>query len=102
VKNTTLDIISATLKTDDTISAAERARIAAILRRNDKPVQQQQRSKAPALMRRRQVAEMLSCSLRSVDNYAAQGILQKVKFPGRVRGSGFRRSDVEALIGAVE
>ncbi len=101
MKDSTLEAVNAMLRTDDSISAAERARIAVMLRRSDKPVQKQP-AEGPAIMRRHEVADELSCCLRTVDNLAVQGILQKVKFPGRVRGCGFRRSDVQALIGEAE
>ena len=50
------------------------------------------------LLRRADVARTLGCSLRMVDHLAKSGTLRRVKFPGRVRGAGFRAGDVEALI----
>ena len=50
------------------------------------------------LIRRHGVAEMLNVSVRSVDQLAAEGTLQRVKFPGRSRAAGFRRSDVLRLM----
>ncbi len=98
MKIATLEAISAMLKTDETITPAERVGIVARLRRKKESASQQP-ARGSEIIRRHQVAEMLSCCLRTVDNLDAQGILRKVKFPGRVRGCGFRRADVEALIG---
>lgn len=44
------------------------------------------------------VARLLSVTARSVHNMAAQGILTKVRLPGRRLCSGYRKSDVIALI----
>jgi hypothetical protein len=54
----------------------------------------------PRLLRRSEVAERLSVSLRTVDKLSEQGFLEKVRFPGRVRGSGFREGDVNVLLSA--
>ena len=53
------------------------------------------------LIRRRQVARKLGCSLRMVDALASTGILQRVRLPGRSRAAGFRLADVENLIGGI-
>ncbi len=50
------------------------------------------------LLRRAQVADRLSCSLRLVDLLAARGALSRVRLPGRQRGGGFRETEVAALI----
>lgn len=51
------------------------------------------------ILRRAEVAALLSHSERAVDRMAAEGILQKVRLPGRRRAAGFRLADVQALIG---
>jgi hypothetical protein len=51
------------------------------------------------ILRRGQVAELLARSPRAVDRLAADGILHKVKLPGRRRHCGFRLSDVLSMIG---
>ncbi len=53
----------------------------------------------PHFLRRRDVADRLCLSLRAVDKLHADGVLQKVVLPGRVRGAVFRERDVNALIG---
>ena len=47
------------------------------------------------LLRKVQVAEMLACSLRTVDRLAAVGRLTRVKILGGVR---FRLSQVQAIM----
>jgi predicted DNA-binding transcriptional regulator AlpA len=52
------------------------------------------------ILRRKQAAEKLCCSVRLIDKLAAQGLLPRVTLPGRVHGAGFRLSDIDRLIGA--
>lgn len=52
-------------------------------------------SKGEMLLRKRQVAEMLACSLRTVDRLAAIGRLKRVKILGGIR---FRSSEVQAMM----
>jgi excisionase family DNA binding protein len=47
------------------------------------------------LLRKRQVAEMLACSQRTVDRLASLGRLTRVRILGGIR---FRLSQVQALI----
>ena len=51
------------------------------------------------IIRRKEAARRLSCSVRLIDRLARQGILQRVKLPGRVHSAGYRLSEVEKLIG---
>jgi hypothetical protein len=51
------------------------------------------------IIRRAGVAALLSHSERAIDRMAADGILHKVKLPGRRRCCGFRLADVQRLIG---
>ena len=48
----------------------------------------------PRVLRRKQVAEKLSCSLRTVDKLP----VKKVKLPGRKRAAGFLESDINSLL----
>ncbi|MFA7158926.1 MAG: hypothetical protein WC299_06435 [Kiritimatiellia bacterium] len=50
------------------------------------------------IIRREQVAGLLSVSLRCVDKIAREGTLTRVMLPGRVRAAGYRESEVRALI----
>lgn len=50
------------------------------------------------LLRRHEVSRRLSVSLRTVDNWARQGLLTKRKLPGRQRAAGFSSLEVDRLI----
>jgi predicted DNA-binding transcriptional regulator AlpA len=96
--NTTLQAIRAVLLMDTTVSTAERNRIIQRLKGEDTD-----RAAPPTpqrLLRRRDVAERLGMSLRTVDNLHKDGVLEKVRFPGRVRAAGFREADVNSLLSA--
>lgn len=45
-----------------------------------------------------EAGKMLGVTSRSVFNFARQGLLRRVKYPGRKRGGGFRYSDVSRLL----
>jgi len=83
---------------DPTVSVAERGILIQRLKAKDAVrvvgVTQQR------LLRRRNVAELLGLSLRTVDKLAKEGSLEKVRLPGRVRGAGFRETDVNVLLNA--
>lgn len=51
------------------------------------------------IVRRVEAAKILGRSTRAVDYLVAQGALEKVMFPGHLRGAGFRMSDITTLIG---
>jgi excisionase family DNA binding protein len=46
-------------------------------------------------LKKKQVAEQLSCSLRTIDRVVGSGRLPKIRFRGSVR---FRESDVRKII----
>lgn len=50
------------------------------------------------LLRRHEVARRLSVSLRTVDNWAREGLLAKKRLPGRKRACGFSSAEVDKLI----
>ena len=50
------------------------------------------------ILRRHEVARRFGVSVRAIDNWAVEGILQRVRLPGRIRAVGFRLADVERLI----
>ena len=95
--HTTFLAINAVLRIDPTISPLERCRIMRRLEEKDVPVTVGPPTK-PRLLRRHEVAERLGCSLRTVDKLAAQGVLERVCLPGRVRASGFREGDLSVLL----
>jgi predicted DNA-binding transcriptional regulator AlpA len=93
---TTTKIIRAGLEADPTLTPAHRACIMAAIRDSENPAKQPipVAKQAPRLLRRAEVANRLSCSLRTVDKLP----INKVKFPGRQRAAGFLESDVNALM----
>lgn len=95
----TLEILKSVLRSDPTISPAERA--AVVTRLKDKPEAAKPEASPLGevrIVRRSEAARRLGCSLRTIDSLSATGALPRRKLPGRVRGSGFLSSDVEALM----
>src|SRR5579872_6144146 len=96
---TTLNIVRSAMDADPTVAPYERAQILADLKNCRKHSKAYSSARGePRLIRRAEVARRLSCSLRRVDQLAADGVLKKRKLPGRVRASGFLESDVATLI----
>ena len=96
---TTLELLKASLKSDPSITPATRAKIMALIRNNGEAAAQSPMhtvSTFPRLLRRGEVANRLSCSLRTVDKLP----IKKIKLPGRTRAAGFLESDVNALLAA--
>ena len=91
----TMRIVDSVLRSDDTISQAERARLISVaqtgLVADGDPSQDR-------LVRRAEAARLLSRSLKSVDRLAERGILKRVVFPSCKRGAGFRLSQIASLI----
>ena len=59
------------------------------------------RESAPAQERiipRLETAQRFNRTPRTVDHWAASGLLHKVKLPGAARAVGFRLSEVESLL----
>jgi hypothetical protein len=99
---TTFAIIKSGLNADPTLTPRDRARILASLRNRDNTAELEQsqstEDKVQRIVRRREAAEMYGCSLRLIDRLAAQGVLRKVRLPGRQRGAGFLKSDLVAVM----
>jgi hypothetical protein len=98
--NSTIELIRAGLKTDPTLSAAERARLLVILRNhgNQRQPRQTEQVIAPKIIRRKHAAERLNTSLRFIDLLARQGILKKCVLPGRKRAVGILESSLSAIL----
>lgn len=97
---TTIEIIRSGLKSDPSLTPADRQRVIALIRNGPLSTKSElPTANEPRLIRRAEAARRLSCSLRTVDNLAASGTLRKRKLPGRVRASGFLESDLAALLG---
>lgn len=95
--NTTLKLVKAALRADHTLTPAERAKLL-MQAHNGSPAIHPPSPNEPRLIRRAEVARRLSCSLRTVDKLAANGVLLKRTLPNRKRASGFLEADVTALI----
>ena len=93
----TAEAIRAILKTDPTVTPADRARLLALLRSGagEKAGTALPESR---VLRRGEAARRLGHSTRWLDDLARAGILQKVKLPGRRRAAGVREQDIAALI----
>lgn len=96
---TTFDLFKAGLRTDPTVSPADRSRLLALLR-SDAPPTAPVAPAAPEarILTRVATAARFNRSVRFVDLLARQGVLKRVTLPGRVRACGFREADVVALM----
>jgi hypothetical protein len=96
---TTRDIVRSALNGDPTLSPTERSRL---LRRLSEPNESipspVQLGNGPRILRRREAAERLGLSVRSVDKLCKEGSLAKYRLPGRVRACGILESDLLAMI----
>ena len=97
---TTVDAIKAILRADPTVTPADRIVIIAAVRNHGRQTPQAHIAvqQETCLLRRAEVARRMSCSLRTVDNLARKGVIQKVILPGRKRTLGFRLADIERLL----
>jgi len=89
----TVETVRGVLSMDPTVPAEDRARILATLKAPPTPAEAVKR-----LLRRAEVASLLSCHPRTVDNLAKAGILRRVRFPGRKLAAGFMAAEVDALV----
>lgn len=96
---TTLQAVRSILAADPSVNPPARNRLLAILRQGPQPqVAPAAAPTGPRFMRRQEVAERLSVSLRTIDKYAATGLLHKRTLKGHKRASGFLAADVDALL----
>jgi predicted DNA-binding transcriptional regulator AlpA len=86
--------IRAILNADPSLTVFARATIMAAI--NEKNIDPS--LIAPRLLRRKEVAKRLSVSERTIDLWVREGLLQKIVLPGRIRGVGFKESDINQLI----
>jgi hypothetical protein len=95
----TLDLLKSVLRSDPTLSPADRAILLSRIRQKpEDPKGETAGTGEVRIIRRVEAAKRLSCSLRTVDSLAATGVLKRRKLPGRVRASGFLASEVDTLI----
>lgn len=52
----------------------------------------------PRIVRRREAAARLGCSTRAIDKLCYEGVLEKIKLPGRTRCCGIVESSLNGLI----
>jgi predicted DNA-binding transcriptional regulator AlpA len=98
---TTLQAVRSILAADPSVNPIERNRLVSLLRQRPLAEERNARPTAPVvarIIRRHEVAQRLSVSLRTVDKMAKTGMLRKRTFPGRIRASGFLESDVAELL----
>lgn len=80
------------------LSRKDRIALAKEVGLTDDKTESTQAAAEARLLRRHEVARRLSVSLRTVDNWARQGLLTKRKLPGRLRAAGFSSVEVDRLI----
>ena len=102
---TTRQIIRSALKGDQEVKPYERARFLAILRGGleageNRFSEPPGKPTTPRIVRRHEAAQIYGCSLRLIDRLASQGVLRKVRLPGRERAAGFLESELLAVIGS--
>jgi hypothetical protein len=96
---TTIDLLKAGLKSDPTVSASDRIRLLAMLRAgSESQFKAAPPNTGPRVIRRREAANRLACCVRVIDRLAQQGVLKKVRLPGRTRAAGFLEADVDGLL----
>jgi hypothetical protein len=99
MQNTTIDLLKAALKADPSVTPVERGRIVAFLRNGSAKTQPSAMPSRPSgIIRPAQAARRLDRSVRSVHLLCSQGLLEKVKFPGRKRCAGISSASLEALL----
>ena len=99
---TTVDAVRALLKADPSLTPADRSVIVGAIKNHGRPTETTARTERQGarILTRAEVAKRFDRSLRFVDKLAAEGVLQRVTLPGRVRACGYREADVERLLGA--
>ena len=89
--------VRAILSADQSVTDKERSRIIEIIFRADDGAENQPAS-PDRIVLRGDVANMLARSTRAVDLLARQGLLKKIKLPGRTRCAGFKLSVVNKFL----
>ena len=97
---TTADAMKALLKADPSLTPLDRVRIIGSVRNHGKVAQAPvvEPPREARVLKRFDVARRFNRSLRFVDILAAQGVLRRVKIPGRKRACGFLAHEVERVM----
>jgi len=87
------------LRTDETITAHDRARLLALIKQGPEPQATNSERCPPSarIVRRSEGAARLGISLRTYDKLTRQ-LGMKRKWPGRMRAAGVTEEDLNALI----
>ena len=96
----TLTALKALLKTDPALTPEDRARIVASIRNHGR-VAAQPRTDAVTekrILTRREAARRFGRSTRFIDRLAVEGIIRRVKLPGRKRACGFLAEEIERVM----
>lgn len=91
---TTVDLIRCALKSDPTLTPADRARLLGVMRQSSSPPPIKPVDALPRIITRKRLAELCDKSLRWVDKLDKSGLLKKFHLPGCQRAAGFLESDV--------
>lgn len=95
----TLDIIKSVLRSDSTLTPADRKRLLYLIRDGSRPPKQTpQADSERRILRRSEVARILGVGLRTIDKLAAEGVIHKLRLPRRKRACGFLSSEIECLL----
>lgn len=94
---TTREAVAAILKSDPTLDPGERARLLGLWR-DGAGKESVPGPTEPRILRRAAAAERLGVRPRTLDGWAAAGVIRKVRLPGHLRSCGFSEADVAALI----
>lgn len=94
----TIEAVSAILRTDPSLTTFDRKTIMAGIREyGRRPHANHHPKPQTRIVKRKEVAERLQCSLRQVDKLAEDGVLMRYHLPGRQRATGFLSEEVERL-----
>lgn len=92
-----LKLIEGILRTDETVPEDECARLMTLLKQPTEPASQS-KPEPLRIMKRKEVAALFGVKERTVDLWAAQGLLHKRTMPGRSRAIGFSSLEVHELL----
>jgi hypothetical protein len=94
---TTKDAVRSILKTDPTLAAADRERIIAAL--SDRAATEAEKpAPAPRIIGYTEAAARVNCTPKHLHRLCSQGVLRKVKLPGRTRCRGVLEGDLNAVL----
>ena len=99
---TTIAIIKKVLEADTSIGLIDRQEIITVMLNYEKNKCSQTGSKSASetrIVRHAEVARRLGVTVRTVHTLSNQGIIHKLKLPGRQRACGFSSVEIEKLIG---